>query len=456
MTRREFGASVGGWAAASALFGAQDAPWAGPATVKKVFLAVPRPTWPRPDLDVAAEKAAMEATLAQVERQHAADVRFTGGDLVRTPEDAQAFVKALGDADGVLVMDLTSGTSGLLRPFRDLPAPMLLYSRPYSGWSYETVTTWVQAGQRADVIVTSDAGNLSPYLRAFHSLHHLRRSKILAINNAGAGAVDAEFTKRFGTAFDYPKYADLKAAYDAVDVANAQRSADEFTRGALRVVEPSPREVTDSLRLYHAVLAMLEREKANAMTIDCLGGFRRGDLPAYPCVAWSKLNDAGLYGVCEGDVLSTMTQLLLTPYTGKPGFVTDPVFDTGRNEIIHAHCVAATAMDGLGGKRYPYAIRSHMEDNKGVSVQVMMPDSGAVTVGKFLNATTFAVSTGEVLGNVDDPRGCRTKVRTRVADARKMLAGYKGGLHRVLFYGDYADALEQMGPLAGFKTVREC
>ena len=456
MTRREFGLSMGGWAAAPGLFGAQDAPWAGPATVKKVYLAVPRPTWPRPDLDVAAEKAGIEASLALLEKQHAGHVRFSGGDLVRTAEDAQAFVKGLGDADGALVIDLTSGTSDLLRPFRDLPVPMVLYGRPYSGWSYAEVTLWAQAGLRADLVVTSDPNNLAPFLRTFHSLHHLRGSKVLVVHNSRPGGVDAEFTKRFGTTFAYPTYADLKAAYDSVDGAKAQKSADEFTRGALRVIEPSPREITDSLRFYHAVVAMLEREKANAMTIDCLGGFKRGDLPAYPCVAWSKLNDAGFYGVCEGDVLSTMTQLLLTSYTGKPGFVTDPVFDTGRNEIIHAHCVAATAMDGVGGKHYPYAIRSHMEDNKGVSVQVIMPDSGTVTVGKFLNAGNFVVSSGEVLGNVDDPRGCRTKVRTRVADARKMLAGYTGGLHRVMFYGDYLAQVEQMGRLLGFKVVREC
>jgi hypothetical protein len=97
-----------------------------------------------------------------------------------------------------------------------------------------------------------------------------------------------------------------------------------------------------------------------------------------------------------------------------------------------------------------------MEDNKGVSLQVMMPEEGTVTVGKFLNAVTFAVSTGEVTGNVDSPRGCRTKIRTRVADAREMLEGYTGGLHRVVVYGDYVRPLEQMGRLMGFKVVREC
>ncbi|MCL4850793.1 MAG: hypothetical protein KJZ78_05360, partial [Bryobacteraceae bacterium] len=250
-------------------------------------------------------------------------------------------------------------------------------------------------------------------------------------------------------------YRAIKQAYDATDAKTARQAAEEFTRGALRVVEPEPQEIVDSLRMYLGILKLLEQEKANAITVDCLGGFRRGDLPAYPCVAWTKLNDAGMYGVCEADVLSTMTQLLLTSFTGKPGFVSDPVFDTGRNEVIHAHCVSATKLHGIGGATAPYAIRSHMEDNKGVSLQVMVPTQETVTVAKFLKPDTIGVSTGEVIGNVDDARGCRTKFRTRVADARKMLEGFTGGLHRVVVYGDYLRPLEQMGRLMGFKVIRE-
>jgi hypothetical protein len=459
LSRREFGASLGGFAMASRLFGAAaSAPWMGPAVVKRVFLAVPTPTWPRPDLDVAAEQAAVEAALANLEKKHAGAVRFTGGDLVRTPEQAQAFVKSLTDeVDGVLIADLTSGTSGMLAALREIPAPVLLYARPYSGWSYVDVVRWAQQGRKADLVVTSEPGDLDPYLRIFRTIHHLRNSKVLVVS-AGSGRNQAAeaFSKQFGTAFGFPTYGDLKAAFESADVKKAEAEAGKFAQEALKVVEPSAKDIADSMRLYHGILAVLEREKANAITVDCLGGFRRGDLPAYPCLAWSKLNDAGRYGVCEADVPSTMTQLLLTSFSGKPGFVSDPVFDTSRNEIIHAHCVSATALHGVGGAACPYIVRSHMEDNKGVSIQVLVPIQETVTCAKFLAPATLAVSTGEVLSNVDDARGCRTKFRTRVPDARKMLENFSGGLHRVVFYGDYIRPLEQMGRLMGFKVVREC
>jgi hypothetical protein len=77
----------------------------------------------------------MDAILSEMERNNRADVRFTGGDLIRTAEQAEGFVKSIAGEDGVLIVDLTSQTGPLLRPMHDLPVPVLLYARPYSGWS---------------------------------------------------------------------------------------------------------------------------------------------------------------------------------------------------------------------------------------------------------------------------------------------------------------------------------
>ena len=71
LTRRGFALGLGGVALANRLFAAgEPLPWSGPATVHKVFLGIPQPTWPRPDLDVMQEKAKMESLLAGVERRN--------------------------------------------------------------------------------------------------------------------------------------------------------------------------------------------------------------------------------------------------------------------------------------------------------------------------------------------------------------------------------------------------
>jgi L-fucose isomerase-like protein len=167
------------------------------------------------------------------------------------------------------------------------------------------------------------------------------------------------------------------------------------------------------------------------------------------------LNDAGYYGVCEADLASTMTQILVTSFTGVPGFVSDPVFDASRNEVIHAHCVSATKMKGVAGPASPYIIRNHLETNEGAVLQVLLPAGETITVARFAEPGHMLVSTAEVLGPGDNHRGCRTQIRTRVPDIDKWLHSWTAGLHRVIFYGDHVRTIEMLGRMMAFKVTRE-
>jgi len=418
-------------------------------------VGVPNPTWPRPDLDLNQEMGEISAKLAELERKSQGQIRLTGGDWIRKVEDVEPWAKSMGDADAALVLDLTSSTGPMLQAIGEVDIPKLLFTRPVTGWSFMDGASWIQKGMKGDMVASSNFEDLVPFFPMLRAIHHLRYSRVLVVSPGGSNSMAAGFTRQFGTAIDFLTYQDLKAAYDRVDPGQVEKEAGELARGALKVVEPSTEDIRKSSRFHLAVLDVLRQAKANAITIDCLGGFRRGDLPAYPCVSWTMLNNCGMYGVCEADLPSTMTQLLITGYSAKPGFVSDPTFDTSRNEVIHAHCVAATRMLGIGGPASPYILRSHMEDNQGVSVQVEMPVRETITCAKFADPGTFLVSTGEVSANIDGPRGCRTKIVTRVADARKLVEGWSAGLHRVIFYGNHVEAARRMGRMMGFQVVQE-
>ncbi|MCX6621678.1 MAG: hypothetical protein NTY38_11510, partial [Acidobacteria bacterium] len=333
----------------------------------------------------------------------------------------------------------------------------LVFSRPYASHSWSGVAGIRKSGRKIDVIASSSYGDLDPYLRMFKTAHHLRASKVLvAVENASArqGIVDS-FRQQFGTTFQFIGGKELRSAFDGANEQAARIAAAEFTRNALRVVEPSPKEIHDGLKFYLGLKNLLKEQQANAITIDCFGTLAAKTLPGYPCVAFSKLNDAGLYGVCESDLNSTMTQMLVTSYAEVPGFVSDPVFDTSRNEVIHAHCVSATRMKGPNGPASPYIVRNHLETNEGAVLQVIMPVGETVTVARFADAKKMLVSTAEVTGAEGNDRGCRSQVRTRVSDAGKWLQNYSAGLHRVLFYGDHLRSIERMGRLLGFGVVNE-
>jgi hypothetical protein len=455
LTRRDFTLCLG--ATALPLPAAADAPWNGPATVLKVFLASPKPTWPHPDIDCKREMAAIDSRLSDLQAKHPGVVRFTGGSLLLTGADLEPFVKSTAAADAILVMDLTTSTGPQFEMLSKLEKPLLLFQRPLTSWAFMNFSEFIRQGKKADMINSSDYSDLVPHLYMLRAMRHVANSKVLVVRpGAPNPAAYQPWTDQFGTRVELPPYQEFKDAYQQINPRQAADAAGAVRQNALRVIEPKPSDILDSTRFYLASLEVLKRRQANALTIDCLGGFRRGDLPAYPCVAFSKLNDAGLYGVCEADFPSTMTQILVTAFSGKPGFVSDPTFDTSRNEVIHAHCVSATKLHGLAAEPSPYILRTHMEDEKGVSIQVEMPIRETITCAKFANPKTFLVSTGEVTANLDDRRGCRTKIITKVADARKMAEGFTGGLHRVIFYGDHSQAIERMGRLMGFKTVREC
>jgi hypothetical protein len=434
-------------------------PWNQPATVAKIYLATPgRTHWPKPTLDLGQEVAEIEARLGEVARMHAHHVRFTGGELIREPGQIGPFLQKVGDIDGLLIVPLSQPTGPLREVLDATPkVPAVFFSRPYATHAWSGIGAMQKAGRRIDVVASSSYGDLDPFLKAFRTAAHLKRSKVLVGDAKPDRRMQSAstFTERFGTRFQFYSGSEFKDAFRAADDRAARKEAEAVTKAALRVVEPSDKEILEAMRFYLAMKEMMKRESANAVTIDCFGTMAANTLPGYPCIAFAKLNDAGLYGVCEGDLASTMTQMLVTSYARVPGFVSDPVFDVSRNEVIHAHCVSATKMLGFDNPPSPYNLRNHLETDEGATIQVLMPSHETITVARFDGCSKLLISTAEVTGALDSDRGCRSQIRTRVSDAEKWLRNYSAGLHRVIFYGDHVKSIEMMGRLMNFQVIHE-
>jgi L-fucose isomerase-like protein len=309
---------------------------------------------------------------------------------------------------------------------------------PYSGHEWHTVASFQKQGKRIEAVPSSDFADLAAAIRPYRAMHHLRESRVLHLsqNQADPAYVKA-IQDKFGTTILslYPK--DLKEAYDQADRTEAEADADRWIRGAEKVVEPSRDEVVKASRMYLAMRAMLAAHEASVLTMNCLGMNLVGQGMGYPCLGFVRLNNAGLGGVCEADLKSSMTHLLFSHLVGRPGFVTDPVFDVATNSIIHAHCVAATKMEGPGGPEAPYVIRSHLEDGLGVSLQVRLPTGGKVTMARLIGTDKLLYSTGDAVDSPFVERACRTKLTMRVQNIDHFLENWSSGLHRVVFYGDH-------------------
>jgi len=288
-------------------------------------------------------------------------------------------------------------------------------------------------------------------------LEKLRGSKILVVG-AGPGGTAKAIEAVFGTKVLFLDFKELHEAHAKADPEEAAKLGERWIAGAEKVIEPSKAEVVNSAGMYLAERELLKRYEAQAITINCLGGFYGGHIKGYPCLGFCQLNDDGLVGACEADLHSTITMLALTCLTGRPGFISDPVIDTSKNEIIYAHCVAPTKVFGPKGSSNPYHIRSHSEDRKGASLRSLLPLGRMTTTLKLHPERKEVIfHQGKSVENVDEDKACRTKLAVEVkGDIDKLLTQWdRWSWHRVTFYGDLKSQVQDFCKAAGFSLVEE-
>jgi hypothetical protein len=211
--------------------------------------------------------------------------------------------------------------------------------------------------------------------------------------------------------------------------------------------------------MYLGMKHVLATHGASAITINCLGGFYGGHIHAYPCLGFHELNNEGLVGGCECDVRSAATMVAGAILTGgRPGFISDPVIDTAKRQIIYAHCVASNRAFGPKGATNPFEILTHSEDRQGASVRSILP------VGYMTTSLEIEPARKEILlhrakavANDPDDRACRTKLCAEpVGDIEKLFTMWdRWGWHRVTFYGDLREPVFALADALGYAVVDE-
>jgi L-fucose isomerase-like protein len=292
--------------------------------------------------------------------------------------------------------------------------------------------------------------------RAFDCIKRLKSSVILDVTDRNPEAAAANIRTLFGTEVRKIGAAEINAAYASADRAEAKKWAEEWMRNAEKIVEPTPEEIGKSGIMYVAMRDVMKKHKSPAITVDCLSLLYGGKITSYPCLGFTQLNNDGYVGACEADLDSTISMLVMNYLTGRPGFISDPVIDTSKDQIIYAHCVAPTKVFGPEGARNPYHIRSHSEDRKGAVVRSLLPLGEMTTTLKFLpGRKEVLLHHGTSVENVDEDKACRTKLAVKGPDTRKLFTNWSAGWHRVTFYGDYRDAVDTVSGLLGIAVTRE-
>jgi L-fucose isomerase-like protein len=267
-----------------------------------------------------------------------------------------------------------------------------------------------------------------------------------------------EIQRVFGVKVLSMDFKELNFLYQKADRDEAQEHADRWIRLAEKVIEPDRKTIDQCAAMYLAEKALMKKHGAQAITVNCLGGFYGGHITAYPCLGFYQLNNDGLVGGCESDLISALTMVVGTALSGRPGYISDPVIDTAKNQIIYAHCVAPSKMFGPKGPTNPYHVRSHSEDRKGAVVRSLMP-LGFLTTTIEIHPSYKKIlfHQGKAVDNVDDDKACRSKLAVEVkGDIEKLMNEWdQWGWHRVTFYGDLKEPIRQLADAVKYRFVEE-
>jgi L-fucose isomerase-like protein len=286
-------------------------------------------------------------------------------------------------------------------------------------------------------------------------VERFKKSRFLIVGRGRSGQ-EQEFLGARGV---YVGFEEFNALYKKVDRDRGGEWAARWSREADRVVEAKAGWIDKAGTVYLATLDLLKRYGTDTVTMNCLGGFGSGQLPAYPCLGFMQLLNDGGHGVCEAMPDDTLSMLMARILTGRPGYVSDPVLDTSKNQIVYSHCVATTRAFGAQGKPNMYRIRTlHNRDPRGTCVQSFLPEGYMTTSFR----TNFArkqmvIHQAKAVGNLDANRGCRTQLVGAVrGDIGKLFPQWDlFGWHRVTVYGDVKEPLIAFGKALGLTVVEE-
>jgi hypothetical protein len=425
--------------------------------VAKLYLGRPQAHWPTPTMDLKAEHQRYEAEFARMKHEFT-DVDFVVNELITDKAQLAKVQDTLKQADGILAIHLSMGISEVLKQVLAAQQPTVLFAAPYSGheWAGYGALRQQEIGARLECLLTSDLTQLAAAVRPFRALHHLREAKILNVTSRPLpGPYISAVAGKFGTQVKAVDRARMLEVYNSISEAEAEAETQRWIAQAQRVMEPARDEIFRSCRLALAFEKLLAEEQATVLTVDCYGSMYR-QLPAFPCVGFVRLNGRGLGGICESDLTSAMTFILMQGLSGRPGFISDPTMDESQRAIILAHCLGSIKMDGPSGPSAPYRLRTIMERQEGCVPQVFMRKGQKVTQAWLVGTDRILYFTGEIIDTPDTERGCRTQITVRVdGDCEKLWQNWSQGLHRLTVYGDVTPDLKRFCRFQGITMVNE-
>ena len=412
-------------------------------------------TWPGNQFEPEAQQATFEQRLADMTRGLSIALELDRAPIY-TDAGIQAFIADItaNKPEALLLFNFWNSFSAKIVPILDAyDGPIILYhplganhQLPPERFRTEKGLQYIHSIEHWDALERG--------LRAVHAKTRMAQSRLLRVS--GRLEKEADDHVEF---FDLPVHGVpagyFNDLYDATEITpEMTRLAAAVRRRADNVTGLEKNAFLDAVRAHAAVLALMDKYDADAITIECLFLKHRK-----PCLSFSINNGALVPCGCENDLNASLSLMLGANLFGRGGFQHNPEFDTEENLYFASHCTCTTKLHGPDAKDAPYALRPFFHQMpKTLALDVDWPAGERITLAKYhRDENRLDAWCGDIIDSPKCPPsgGCATRVLARMDNVDDICSIYPGP-HPVVWCGDFGRHAKTFAQLYQLEIRTNC
>ena len=197
----------------------------------------------------------------------------------------------------------------------------------------------------------------------------------------------------------------------------------------------SQSEVNNATKFSSVLRDIVKDNALDGLTIRCFDLL--SVIRMTGCIALSNLNDDGIIGTCEGDIMAMISMYIVKKLFNQSSFQANPSrIDVENNRIVLAHCTLPTDMTTS------WQFHTHFESKIGVAIKGEVKE-GPVTVFRLSSDLKhYFVEEGTILKNLNEGDLCRTQIEVELPNVSSLLKNPCGN-HHIVFFGHHKKEIEE-------------
>ncbi|HRX59134.1 MAG TPA: hypothetical protein P5075_10200 [Eubacteriales bacterium] len=256
---------------------------------------------------------------------------------------------------------------------------------------------------------------------------------------------------RIGPEVEHMDSYSLISAAEAVPDETVEESIRLLTRTTQIQSNVQPEILKKTMRLYAALQSFVSEHHWAAVNVKCQYEFSK-EYRVVPCVALSLLADSGVVASCEGDMLNTVSMLILGGLSGQTVTYGDSLTQFG-NTVKFSPC--GFMPPSMGCKTVRVQKFMAHPGFSGIQISGVLRPERVTYLRLVEDVGAYHLLYGTGAGKHTLPRdGCMPALDVELDGSVETLCKEYAGQHFALCYGDLSAEIEALAAVLGIPTVQ--